>query len=719
MRSVPDHVLSRSLAVLVAATLTAAAALAGLAPAAVAEEATSAPIVIADVHTDAISTFWDDGELVLASKADTPALHTRYEAADVWFHVDNDSKIASFPAGYDFVAPAGTTVWLAPEVQQPNQIWPGFSTESVPLGTLDNDDTTLTLVGVDGPGDVELWQTGSFGAAQRLWSSDEAGFKSFTRKNVHMHANWAFTAAGTYHLTVKADAAVAGAPVSATAIYTFVVGDLPEDPGEPTVDFNVFPEEFVHGQQYTLTATTTGNIEGATYRWELLQTGATDWYTISNAEGPIDTADLTFTAQQSWDGFLWRVALLDSGGTRIAQSEPREMHVSLPTPTEDGLHILGLAGHYHSGNPISLNAVLVPADEADATYRWSVKRADQGAYHLIDGVDGDVLTLTAEQALDGALIRVERLVEGTVTTTSEPVTVEVDDHGAPAPQVVSISGGTQYHEGDSVTLAAQVTPASVLDRYQWYLTAAGSTTPQPIDGATSATYTFPAAAAHNGAAVTVAVTGENGAVAYGPSAPHLLVVTGTAPAPGPVATTITAVPVTQTYGKTAQLVVSVSPNATGQVAVGVGAHTVTATLANGEAMVTLPKKALAPGKRSVSISYAGVSGTFKPATGTATVNVAKAQATVKVKPIASMVKRGATATFQVRVSASGVIPGGKVTVKIAGRKKTVQLNANGKLTVKLPVARAAKPGKRTVTASYGGDAYVAKAAGSATVKVTR
>lgn len=167
-----------------------AAIVAGSTPASAASER----IVIADVHTDAVSTFWDDGHLVLASKADTPTLHTRYEAEDVWFHVDDDSRIDGFPAGYEFVAPAGTTVWLAPEVQQPNQIWPGFSTESVPSGVLDNDDITLTLVGVDGPGDVELWQTGSFGAAQRLWSSDEAAYKSFTRKtNVHMHANWAFT----------------------------------------------------------------------------------------------------------------------------------------------------------------------------------------------------------------------------------------------------------------------------------------------------------------------------------------------------------------------------------------------------------------------------------------------------------------------------------------------------------------------------------------------
>lgn len=429
MRSVPDSLLSRCLAVLATAALGTAGVPAGSTTAAAAEVTTAAPIVIAGVHTDAISTFWEDGGLVLASKADTPTLHTRYEAEDVWFHVDNGSLITNFPDGYGFVAPAGTAVWLAPEVQQPDQIWPGFSTESVPVGTLDNDDTTLTLLGVEGPGDVELWQTGSFGAVQRLWSSDEAGLKSFTRKNVHMHANWAFTAAGTYHLTVKADAAVAGASTSDTAVYTFVVGDLPSD---------------------------------------------------------ID-----------------------------------------PAPSEPG--------------------------------------AD----------------------------------------------------------------------------------------------------------------------------------------------------------PAPVATTVTAAEVTQVYGKTAPLVVSVSPNATGQVMVEVGTETVSGVLSDGEATVTLPIKQLMPGKRSVAISYTGISGTFEPAAGNATVNVTRTVPTVKVKRVRATVRRGGTATFQVGVSASGVRPGGKITVRIGGKKKAAKLNSRGRATVRVVLPWSVKPGKRKVLVSYGGDTYVARGSTSTKLKVTR
>ncbi|MCZ7418696.1 MULTISPECIES: choice-of-anchor M domain-containing protein [unclassified Micromonospora] len=209
--------------------------------------------MIADVHADAIATFWDDGSLQLGSKADIPDVGTRYDADKVWFHIDNDSYVAQLPAGYEFVAPAGAAVWMIPETQAPGQLWAGFSTESVPAGTLDNDDTTLTLVDVEGPGDVEVWQGGALGQqVRRLWSSDE-DVKSFTLGRVHMHANWAFTAPGSYDLTVRAGAAVGAAPVSDTATYTFIVGDAPVQVAT-TTSVSASATTLTAGDSVTLTA---------------------------------------------------------------------------------------------------------------------------------------------------------------------------------------------------------------------------------------------------------------------------------------------------------------------------------------------------------------------------------------------------------------------------------------------------------------------------------
>ena len=48
-----------------------------------------------------------------------------------------------------------------------------------------------------------------------------------------------------------------------------------------------------------------------------------------------------------------------------------------------------------------------------------------------------------------------------------------------------------------------------------------------------------------------------------------------------------------------------------------------------------------------------------------------------------------------------------VTVKVAGKSKTVKLSRTGKATVKIVPPKSAKTGKKTATVSYGGDARVA------------
>lgn len=186
--------------------------------------------IIAGVHADVVSTFLDGGKLTLGSKADLPeGMATRLAPDKVAFHLEQASK-RTVPAGFEFIAPVGSTIWMAPEVNPGagiGKIWPGFNTESVAPGAIEGDRTTLTLKSFEGPGNLELFLGGGFEAPERLWSSKDASRRTFTIGRTHMHANWAFTAAGTYRLSVEATAKVAGIPQSASATYTFVVGDLP------------------------------------------------------------------------------------------------------------------------------------------------------------------------------------------------------------------------------------------------------------------------------------------------------------------------------------------------------------------------------------------------------------------------------------------------------------------------------------------------------------
>ncbi|MDR1442112.1 MAG: choice-of-anchor M domain-containing protein, partial [Bifidobacteriaceae bacterium] len=495
-------------------------------------------------HVD-IASRLDNGELVTLIKDDSTgaAAPVYRDPAKTLLQVLPEAQ-TSVPdsAAYSFLGEPGADIWLLPQTQQEGLLWPGWSTELIAPG-LAPGGIEWTLTGVDGPGSFALFQTGAFGQATVLWNSADGidQTDSFViPEATHAHGAWAFSAEGIYCLAFDRTARLAGSETTASGVLAVAVGradptevdpaacftDPGDDPGDepgdgpgvtPSVAITNFAAGYVDGQSYTLTAEHSPAIDGATYRWELLQTGAQTWYTIRDAQGIVTTANLTFTAQQAWDGFAWRVALLDADGVRVAESASHEMRVSLPTQTGDGLHILGLAGHYHSSAPVTLTAALVPAETADATYRWSVQRADQARPQVVAGVSGDVLTLTAEQALNGATVSVERLVAGVVTHTSAVVTIAVDDHGAPAPQAVSVASEPLYTAGATVTLTASVTPTTALDRFQWYVKAPAADAATPVPGATSATYTFVATAGHDGAEVSVAVLGEDGQVVYGPS----------------------------------------------------------------------------------------------------------------------------------------------------------------------------------------------------------
>ncbi|MDR0365819.1 MAG: hypothetical protein LBH68_03180 [Bifidobacteriaceae bacterium] len=366
----------------------------------------------------------------------------------------------------------------------------------------------------------------SYGGAAVAW--DSAGAHDLSARVADLPAGVVLQAA----LDVNRSGQIVGSAYTPEGARGFVLTPV----GSATtyqVSIEHFPNEFTDGQQYTLQAQPSPAVPGATYRWEMQVTGSSAWLPINDAAGPVTTAQITFTARQAWDGFAWRVALIDADGDRLAESAAHEMRVSLGVPTVNGLHILGLAGHYHSGGTIQLTAVLVPADPSPAQYRWSMKRAGQAAYHAVTGQTDETFAITAEQALEGAMVKVERLVGGVPVATSEPVTLEVDDHGAPPAQAVSIAGASTYRAGSAVELTASVSPATVLDRYQWFIREAGAAAPQPVPGANAATYSFTAEPRHNGAELTVAVIEENGTVIYGPSEPYSLAVAAS-PQPGGV-----------------------------------------------------------------------------------------------------------------------------------------------------------------------------------------
>ncbi|AAT89762.1 hypothetical protein Lxx20520 [Leifsonia xyli subsp. xyli str. CTCB07] len=134
------------------------------------------------------------------------------------------SSTVTLPAGYGQIGPAGSSVFMVPQTQNPELIWLGWSTETL-SGAKVLSPVTWKLTDVDGPGTVKVFLDGQFGGIQSM-VFDGAGSYSI-RTGVHAHANWAFSQAGVYRLHFTQSATLTGGRESSDSeIVTVVVGDV-------------------------------------------------------------------------------------------------------------------------------------------------------------------------------------------------------------------------------------------------------------------------------------------------------------------------------------------------------------------------------------------------------------------------------------------------------------------------------------------------------------
>ncbi|MFI5712715.1 TIGR03773 family transporter-associated surface protein [Kribbella sp. NPDC051620] len=207
----------------------------------------AAPEVLQAVHTDALHTTYDGSVLRLSTRIGLGE-YREADPANLIFNLEDKAsarvELPDLPA-FAFLGKPGDPVWIAPESQDPDLIWPGWDTETITPGTLAGDAVDLTLLSASGPGNVEIFfnYDDFTGTAQRLFSAADPTLRTLHQPvGRHVHANWSFTAPGTYHLTFQATAtATAGTPLASTpTTYTFVVGPYtppttpPGTPGTPT-----------------------------------------------------------------------------------------------------------------------------------------------------------------------------------------------------------------------------------------------------------------------------------------------------------------------------------------------------------------------------------------------------------------------------------------------------------------------------------------------------
>lgn len=169
-----------------------------------------------------------DGKMQVMVRDDSQHPAVWRDPQEVVLAVTDTAKVAA-PDDPDYgflgVNP-GSELWVLPQTQQQDIVWPGWNTQHPELLATVTGGTTMRLQGVTGPGNMLVYvQEGNFGKPKELFNSAAAPQEIWVDYNTHAHANWVFTAPGVYGVQFEFVAAQPdGSEISASAVLQFAVG---------------------------------------------------------------------------------------------------------------------------------------------------------------------------------------------------------------------------------------------------------------------------------------------------------------------------------------------------------------------------------------------------------------------------------------------------------------------------------------------------------------
>jgi surface-anchored protein len=185
----------------------------------------AATAVLTTGHVDVLDVDYASGALTVQLLDGTGSPSVRRAPSTVELDVLAAAK-TTVPSNsaYSFLGTPGSTVWILPQTQNANLLWAGWNSTDVPAGTFQSNTLTMSLLSVSG-GNLSVY-TQSLGTPTVLYNSgDGLPDAKPLAAGAHTHANWAFSAAGTYTVTFRVSGTLAatGATVSADATYSFKV----------------------------------------------------------------------------------------------------------------------------------------------------------------------------------------------------------------------------------------------------------------------------------------------------------------------------------------------------------------------------------------------------------------------------------------------------------------------------------------------------------------
>lgn len=193
---------------------------------------------------EAIYTF--EVSVIKAGEVD---LEVAYEEGELEFHLHDETTDTEFEpahvalqagpatwttvpddAAFEFLGRPGEHLYILPQDEQEGVLFLGLAGGEIPAGTFIDDELTVQLTAVNGPGEVSYYEVDGFGAPIVFFNSAD-GLATEDAVTVaigsHAHRNWAFSAPGVYRITLVASGELSGGGTATSEPTTFLFEVLP------------------------------------------------------------------------------------------------------------------------------------------------------------------------------------------------------------------------------------------------------------------------------------------------------------------------------------------------------------------------------------------------------------------------------------------------------------------------------------------------------------
>jgi surface-anchored protein len=169
------------------------------------------PIRFANQHVDIVAQLESSPSLFLKLALHDEDRGVEAAATNAILIVDASARIL-LPAGFDLFGAEGDSLWVLPQVQNPDLLHLGLSAEEIPAATF-SDTLELRLTAVEGPGHFFAWQANAPGDLTVKFNSRDGISPDDVTALVggsHQHLNLGFSSGGVFRVTLQASGQLSG-----------------------------------------------------------------------------------------------------------------------------------------------------------------------------------------------------------------------------------------------------------------------------------------------------------------------------------------------------------------------------------------------------------------------------------------------------------------------------------------------------------------------------